>query len=68
MIHLTFALLLDRNIDRKHDVIEFINRDESLDYNEQMQSLQADLKDLFEQENQLKNEVSNVFKTLGYEL
>lgn len=48
--------------------IEFVNRDESLDYNEQMQSLQADLKDLFEQENQLKNEVSNVFKALGYEL
>lgn len=48
--------------------IEFVNRDESLDYNDQMQSLQADLKDLFEQENQLKNEVSNVFKTLGYEL
>lgn len=48
--------------------IEFANRDESLDYDEQMQSLQADLKDLFEQENQLKEEVSNVFKTLGYEL
>lgn len=48
--------------------IEFVNRDESLDYNEQMQSLQADLKDLFEQESQLKEEVSNVFKTLGYEL
>lgn len=48
--------------------IEFVNRDESLDYNDQMQSLQADLKDLFEQENQLKEEVSNVFKTLGYEL
>ncbi len=48
--------------------IEFVNRDERLDYNEQMQSLQADLKDLFEQESQLKNEVSNVFKALGYEL
>ena len=30
--------------------------------------IEGDLKDLFEQENQLKNEVSNVFKTLGYEL
>lgn len=48
--------------------IEFVNRDENLDYNEQMKSLQTDLKDLFEQETQLKNEVSNVFKTLGYEL
>lgn len=48
--------------------IEFVNRDESLDYAEQMQSLQADLKELFQQESQLKEEVSNVFKTLGYEL
>lgn len=48
--------------------IEFVNRDESLDYDEQMQSLQTDLKDLFQQESQLKEEVSNVFKTLGYEL
>ncbi|WHF51303.1 N-6 DNA methylase [Chryseobacterium gotjawalense] len=48
--------------------IEFVNRDESLDYDEQMQSLQTDLKDLFQQESELKKEVSNVFKTLGYEL
>jgi type I restriction enzyme M protein len=48
--------------------IEFVNRDESLDYAEQMQSLQTDLKDLFQQESHLKEEVSNVFKTLGYEL
>lgn len=48
--------------------IEFVNRDESLDYDEQMQSLQTDLKDLFQQESQLKEEVFNVFKTLGYEL
>ncbi|WCM42359.1 type I restriction-modification system subunit M [Flavobacterium sp. CBA20B-1] len=48
--------------------IEFVNRDESLDYNEQMQSLQADLKDLFQKESRLKEEVANVFKTLGYEL
>lgn len=48
--------------------IEFVNRDESLNYDEQMQSLQKELKDLFEQENQLKEEVFNVFKTLGYDL
>jgi type I restriction enzyme M protein len=48
--------------------IEFVNRDESLDYDEQMQSLQTELKDLFAQESLLKEEVSNVFKTLGYEL
>jgi len=48
--------------------IEFVNRDESLDYEDQMQTLQANLKDLFRQENLMKKEVSNVFKTLGYEL
>lgn len=48
--------------------IEFVNRDESLDFDEQMQSLRTDLQDLFQQERQLKEEVSHVFKTLGYEL
>lgn len=48
--------------------IEFVNRDENLDYEEQMRILQSDLKDLFLQESKLKKEVSNVFKTLGYEL
>ena len=48
--------------------IEFVNRDESLDYAEQMHGLQADLKDLFVQEAQLKSEVEKVFKSLGYEL
>lgn len=48
--------------------IEFVNRDESLVYEDQMQNLQADLKNLFQQESLLKQEVSNVFKTLGYEL
>ncbi len=46
--------------------IEFVNRDESLNYDEQMQILQEDLKNLFYQEKQLKDEVSNVFKNLGY--
>lgn len=48
--------------------IEFVNRDESMDFEEQMLALQADLKELFHQEGQLKEEVANVFKTLGYEL
>lgn len=48
--------------------IEFVNRDESLDYAEQMQSLQSDLKALFKQEAQLKSQVADVFKSLGYEL
>lgn len=48
--------------------IEFVNRDESLDYGEQMQNLQTDLKELFQQEVQLKKEVENVIKSLGYNL
>lgn len=48
--------------------IEFVNRDEQIDYKEQMQSLQADLKELFAKEAELKKEVANVFKSLGYEL
>ena len=48
--------------------IEFVNHDESLDYDEQMQTLQTDLKKLFTQEAELKQQVANVFKSLGYEL
>ncbi|MGV0757273.1 N-6 DNA methylase [Empedobacter brevis] len=48
--------------------IEFVNRDENIDYNTQMQALQTELKDLFQQEEALKHEVANVFKSLGYEL
>jgi len=48
--------------------IEFVNRDESLDYDKQMQALQSDLKTLFAQETELKEQVANVFKSLGYEL
>src|SRR5690554_5977128 len=48
--------------------IEFVNRDENIDYDTQMQTLQTELKDLFQQEEALKQEVANVFKSLGYEL
>ena len=48
--------------------IEFINRDESVDFDQQMKDLQIELKALFAQEQQLKTEVENVFKSLGYEL
>ena len=48
--------------------IEFVNRDENIDYDTQMQTLQSELKDLFQQEEALKQEVANVFKSLGYEL
>ena len=48
--------------------IEFVNRDEQIDYDVQMESLQNDLKELFQHEKDLKREVENVFKSLGYEL
>ncbi|CDS92116.1 Putative type I restriction enzyme HindVIIP M protein (fragment) [Sphingobacterium sp. PM2-P1-29] len=48
--------------------IEFVNRDEKIDYDTQMQALQTELKELFQQEEALKQEVANVFKSLGYEL
>ena len=48
--------------------IEFVNRDEGLDYNEQMTTLQSELKILFEEEEKLKVEVKEVFKNLGFEI
>ena len=45
-----------------------MNRDEQIDYDVQMESLQNDLKQLFQQEKDLKRDVENVFKSLGYEL
>jgi type I restriction enzyme M protein len=48
--------------------IEFINRDENIDFDTKMKGLQTDLKDLLTQEEQSKTDLQNVFKTLGYEL
>lgn len=48
--------------------IEFVNRDEYLDYEDQMEKLQGELKDLFAEEERLKKEVKGVFEKLGYEL
>lgn len=48
--------------------IEFVNRDADFDYDEEMQTLQTELKDLFAEEEQLKKQVKNVFKELGYSL
>jgi len=48
--------------------IEFINRDENIDFDTKMKGLQADLKDLLTEEEQSKADLQNVFKTLGYEL
>jgi len=48
--------------------IEFVNRDENIDFDEKMQSLQAEFAELLKAEAQSKNDLLNVFKELGYEI
>lgn len=48
--------------------IEFVNRDENIDFDEKMQSLQAEFADLLRAEAQSKNDLLSVFKELGYEI
>lgn len=48
--------------------IEFVNRDENIDFDTNMKNLQTQLSQLLKQENESKNELINVFKELGYEL
>ena len=48
--------------------IEFINRDENIDFNEKMTALQADFSELLQEEEQSKKDLLNVFKELGYEI
>ena len=46
--------------------IEFVNRDETLDFDTTMKTLQTELTDLLRQEEKSKAELLNVFKDLGY--
>lgn len=48
--------------------IEFVNRDENINFDEKMTSLQTELSDLLQQEAESKTQLLNVFKELGYEL
>ena len=48
--------------------IEFVNRDENIDFEEKMQSLQVDFSELLKLEEQSKKDLLNVFKELGYEI
>ncbi|UOY08226.1 type I restriction-modification system subunit M [Muricauda sp. SCSIO 64092] len=48
--------------------IEFVNRDENIDFDEKMVSLQSELKYLLKQEAASKQELLGVFKELGYEI
>lgn len=48
--------------------IEFVNRDENIDFDEKMQSLKTEFVDLLKAESQSKNDLLTVFKELGYEI
>jgi type I restriction enzyme M protein len=48
--------------------IEFVNRDENIDFDTKMKGLQTELAALLTQETQSKADLQNVFKNLGYEL
>ena len=48
--------------------IDFKNIEENFNFDEKMNEIKTELSSLFEQEQTLKNDVVNVFKSLGYEL
>lgn len=48
--------------------IEFVNRDENIDFDTKMKSLQGELKELLVEEEKSKAELLAVFKELGYEI
>ena len=48
--------------------IAFVNRDENIDFEEKMQTLQVEFADLLKTEVSSKNDLLTVFKELGYEI
>ncbi len=48
--------------------IEFINRDENIDFDKKMKELQNEFTNLLDQEESSKQDLLNVFKELGYEI
>lgn len=48
--------------------IEFINRDENIDFGDKMTALQSEFSELLQSEEQSKKDLLNVFKELGYEI
>ena len=48
--------------------IEFVNRDENIDFDTKMKTLQSELRELLIQEEKSKAELLSVFKELGYEI
>lgn len=48
--------------------IEFVNRDENIDFDEKMRSLRTEFTDLLKAEAASKNDLLTIFKELGYEI
>ena len=48
--------------------IEFVNRDENIDFDTKMKTLQSELKELLVAEEKSKTDLLSVFKELGYEI
>ncbi|MFZ3576184.1 N-6 DNA methylase [Tenacibaculum finnmarkense] len=48
--------------------IEFVNRDENINFDDKMKSLQSEFSQLLKDEEKSKTELLNVFKNLGYEI
>lgn len=48
--------------------IEFVNRDEQIDFDKKMQMLQKEISTLLKAETNSRKELLNVFKSLGYEI
>lgn len=48
--------------------IEFINRDENIDFEDKMTALQSEFSELLRAEEKSKTDLLNVFKELGYEI
>ncbi|MDD3915368.1 MAG: class I SAM-dependent DNA methyltransferase [Bacteroidales bacterium] len=48
--------------------IEFVNRDENIDFDDKMKALQTEFSDLLKAEEQSKKDLLNVFSTLGYKI
>ena len=48
--------------------IEFINRDENIDYNDKISTLKTEFSELLKSEQQSKEDLLKIFKDLGYEI
>ena len=48
--------------------IEFVNRDETIDFDTKMKTLQSELRELLVQEEKSKADLLEVFKEFGYEI